>query len=485
MKRLLAALGVGVVAIAVVALVRARQFTPRRVPVPPAVAANPLPGAVDRLVAAIRIPSVSPADSAQRDSAAFRAMHAHLVRSFPRVHATMRRETVGKDALLYTWVGTDSTLPPIVLMGHFDVVPVEPGTEPRWTHPPFSGALTDSHVWGRGTLDDKSTVLGVLEASEALLAEGFAPRSTVYLAFGADEEVGGQRGAAVIAAMLRARGIRPHFVLDEGGAVVAGVAPGVRAPVALVGIAEKGFASLELVVRAEGGHSSMPPRNTAAGVLARAITRVEGDPFPGSIRGAAAQQLDALGREMSFGRRVIFANRWLFDPAIERQLAASPRTDAMLRTTTAVTMLEGSPKDNVLPSQARAVVNFRILPGDSVAGIVDRAHRIIDDLRVEVRLLGVATEPSQISPTNTDAWALLERSIRQVYSDAVVVPYLVLGGTDSRYFRDLTPNVYRFAGFRLEAEDLTRFHGTNERIAIASYLEGIRFLAQLLRNAAG
>jgi carboxypeptidase PM20D1 len=485
MKKLLAALGALLVVLAAVTLVRATQFAPRRVPVPSAVTVEPLPGAVDRLVAAIRIPSVSPADSARRDSAAFHAMHAHLARSFPRVHAAMGHEVVGKDALLYTWVGTDSALPPIVLMGHFDVVPVEPGTEERWTHPPFSGALADGHVWGRGALDDKSTVLGVLEASEALLAQGFAPRSTVYLAFGADEEVGGERGAAVIAAMLRSRGVRPHFVLDEGGAVVAGVAPGVRAAVALVGIAEKGFASLELVVRAEGGHSSMPPRHTAAGVLARAITKVEGHPFPASIRGAASKQLDALGREMSFGRRVIFANRWLFDPAIERQLAASPQTDAMLRTTTAVTMLEGSPKDNVLPSQARAVVNFRILPGDSIAGVVDHVRRVIDDLRVDVGVVGIATEPSQVSPTNTDAWALLERSIRQVYSDAVVVPYLVLGGTDSRYFRDLTPNVYRFAGIRLDAEDLSRFHGTNERIAVASYLEGIRFLAQLLRNAAG
>jgi carboxypeptidase PM20D1 len=353
MKRFLAALGVAVVLVAATTVVRAVRFTPHRTPVASATTLEPLPGAVDRLAGAIRIPSVSPTDSAQRDSTAFRMMHAHVAHSFPRVHAALRREVVGRDALLYTWMGSDTTLPPVVLMGHIDVVPVEPGTEQRWTHPPFSGAIADEYVWGRGTLDNKATVLGVLEASEALLAQGFAPRRTVYLAFGADEEVGGQRGAAVIAALLRSRRVHPYFVVDEGGAVIAGVAPGVRAPVALVGIAEKGFTSVELIVRAEGGHSSMPPRSTAAGVLARAITRLEENPFPGGIRGAVAQQLDAFGREMSFGRRVIFANRWLFDGAIKRQLATSPATDAMLRTTTAVTMLEGSPKDNVLPSQAR------------------------------------------------------------------------------------------------------------------------------------
>lgn len=485
MRRAFATLGIGVALLAAVVLVRATQFTPRRVSVAPAVPIEPLEGAVARLVEAIRIPTVSPADSAQRNAAAFSAIHAHIARSFPRVHAAMQREVIGRDALLYTWTGSDSTLPPIVLMGHIDVVPVEPGTEIQWTQPPFSGAVADSHVWGRGALDDKSTVFGVLEASEALLAQGFAPRATVYLAFGADEEVGGDRGAAVIAQTLRARGARPHFVLDEGGAVVSGVVPGVQAPVALVGIAEKGFISLELSVRGEGGHSSIPPKHTAAGVVARAVTRLEANRFPAEVRGAAAQQLDAIGREMPFGRRAIFANRWLFDPVITRQLARSPETDALLRTTTAVTMLEGSPKDNVLPSRARAVVNFRILPGDDTAGVIEHVRRVVDDPRVEIRRLGSATEPSAISSTNNDAWALLERSILQVYSDAVVIPYLVLAATDSRYFRDLTPNVYRFAGFRLGASDLSRVHGTNERISIASYLEGIRFLAQLLRTAAG
>jgi carboxypeptidase PM20D1 len=485
MRRVAATLGVIVALVVGIVIVRAIRFVPHRVIVPAATAVDALPGATDRLAAAVRIPTISPGDSTQRDSAAFLAIHALLEKSFPRVHATMGREVVGRDALLYTWRGSDSTLAPVVLMGHVDVVPVESGTETRWTHPPFSGAIVDGYVWGRGTLDDKSTVLGVLEASEALLAQGFQPRRTVYLAFGADEEVGGSRGAVPIAALLRSRGVRPFVVIDEGGTVVSGVMPGVRAPLAVVGIAEKGFVSVELVTSAEGGHSAMPPRTTAAGIVARAVTRLEDNPFQARIGGAVAEQLDAVGREMSFGSRVVFANRWLFDPLIRRQLGRAPSTDATLRTTTAVTMLEGSPKDNVLPSRARAVVNLRILPGDSVSGVVERVRRVVDDSRVEVRPVGPLTEPSPLSPTNDAAWAVLERSIRQVYPDAVIVPYLVVGATDSRHFRDLTPNVYRFSPGRLRADDLLRPHGINERIAVDSYLEGVRFLTRLLRNVAG
>jgi carboxypeptidase PM20D1 len=482
-RRWLIALPLAVLAVTV--LVRAARFTPRQVALVPAEPFEPLPGSVERLSGAVRIPTVSPSDAAQRSPAAFLALHAYLAQAFPRFHAEARREVVGRDALLYTWMGTDGGLRPILLMGHMDVVPVEAAGNAGWSYPPFSGAIAEGYVWGRGTLDDKGTVLGLLEACETLLAHGFRPRRTVILSFGADEEVGGTEGAARIVALLRSREVRPQLVLDEGGSVVTGAVPGVSAPVALVGIAEKGYVSVELAVGAEGGHSSMPPRHTAAGVLARAVTRLEEHPFPGGVRGATAALFDAIGREMSFGRRVLFANRWLFDPLIERQLAGSPVTDAALRTTTAVTMLEGSPKDNVLPSRARAVVNFRILPGESVAGVLERVRRVVRDPRVQVRRLGFAVEPSPISPVNDPIWAQLEGTIHQVYSDAVVAPYLVLGGTDSRYFHDLTPNVYRFAAMRLVVADLARIHGINERISAVGYLEGVRFLAQLIRNTAG
>jgi carboxypeptidase PM20D1 len=484
-KRLAVLLLVVILTLAGVVMARAARFRPAPNETPRAEAFEPLPGAAERLAGAVRIPSVSPEDGTLRDPAAFRAMHAYLANSFPRAHAVLRREVVGGDALLFTWAGADSSLAPVVLMGHIDVVPVEPGTDSAWTHPPFSGVVDGGFVWGRGAIDDKSTVLGVLEAAEALIERGFRPKRTVLLAFGADEEKGGEEGAKRIATLLKERRVKPLIVLDEGGTVISGAVPGVRAPVALIGIAEKGFLSVELSVRGAGGHSSMPPRHTAAGVLARAVTRLEENQLPGSIRGATAAMLDAVGREMSFGRRVLFANRWLFDPLIERRLAVAPGTNASVRTTTAVTMLEGSPKDNVLPSRARAVVNYRIISGESIAGVLDHVRRTVNDGRVELRPIGVSTEPSPISPTDDSTWSSLVSTVRQAYPDAVVAPYPVVGATDARHFRDLTANVYRFSGLRMDAADISRIHGSNERVAIAAFEEGIRFLAQLIRNLAG
>jgi carboxypeptidase PM20D1 len=483
MKRAALLVAVGIAALLAVVIVRTVRFTPRSVSVSPAERMQPLPGAVERLAAAIRIPTISHGDSLRRDTAAFRTFRDALAASFPRTHAQLPREIIGNDALLFTWAGTDPSLPPVLLMGHMDVVPVEPGTESRWTHAPFSGAIDSGFVWGRGTLDDKSTVLGILEACEALITEGFQPRRTILLAFGADEEEGGTRGAAVTAKLLQARGVKPYFVLDEGGMVVKDVFPGIESPIAVIGIAEKGYVTLELTARGEGGHSSIPPATTAAGILAKAITRLEANPFRGEIRGATANLFDALGREMPFPMRAMFANRWLFDPLLEWRLSSMPRTNATIRTTTAVTMLEGSPKDNVLPSRARAAVNFRILPGDSVAGVIAHVKRTIDDDRVDVRPKGIEVEASPVSPVDGPAWAIVERSIRQIYTDAIIAPYLVIAATDSRYYRDLTPNVYRFAALRAHASDAGRAHGTNERVSVQAYLEGIHFIAQLLRNS--
>jgi carboxypeptidase PM20D1 len=485
LKRLLQLLGLAVLVLVAVLLVRAAMFTPKRVEVPKPTAFTPPPGAVERLAGAIRIPTISPNDSTQRDSAAFRAMHEYLVQSFPRVHATLAREDVGEDALLYEWKGTDPTLQPIVLMGHMDVVPIDAGALKLWSHSPFSGDVADGFIWGRGTLDDKATVMSLLEAAETLIGQGFTPKRTIYFSFGADEEVGGPKGAAMIAALLKSRGVKPYLVLDEGGVVVDHAMPGVSPPVALIGIAEKGYETLELTVRGEGGHSSIPPRHTAAGILARAITRVEDNPLPAGIGPEVGQLLNAVGPEMSLTRRILFANRWLLDPVLERVLASRVTTDAMLRTTTAVTMLEGSPKDNVLPSLARASVNFRIIPGETVASVMAHVKKVVDDPAVEVTTFGTTFEPSLPSSTSGPAWTGLERTIGQIYPEAVISPYLMMGATDSRYFRPMTPNVYRFTGARINIDDRDRIHGTNERISVKSYLDGIGFSERLMRNLAG
>ena len=472
-------------ALGAVIIVNAMRYGSRQLPSVPAPAFVPLAGAVERLAAAVAIPTVSYADVTRRDTAAFARWREHLARSFPRAHATLRTERFERDAMLYTWPGLDTAAAPLVLLAHVDVVPVEPGTESQWTRPPFGGVADSLFVWGRGTQDDKAGALGILEAVEGLLASGFRPRRSIYVALGADEETGGL-GARAIADSLRARRVRPAVVLDEGGAVVRGVMPGLSRPLAAVGVAEKGYATLRLEARGPGGHSSMPPRHTAVGRLARAIAILEGNPFPARLREPFATMLDRVGREMSFGMRVVFANRWLTEPLIRRQLTSNPTTDAALRTTTAVTMLEGSPKDNVLPQRARAAVNFRLMPGDSLRGVVDRTRNLIGDRDVVVTLDSAsATEPSPVSPSSGATWEMLARTIRSVYPDAVVAPYLSLGGTDARWYSGLSENVYRFLPQRWEADDVQRMHGTNERIRVGAYGEQIRFYATLIRAFAG
>ena len=489
-KRALLALAGLAAALLLVCVVRAARLTVPAVTVPPPAPFTVPPGAVERLAASVRIPTVSsaadtaPAAVARRDSA-FARLHAHLAASFPRVHAALRREVLGRHALLYTWPGTDPALGPLVLMAHQDVVPVEPGTEGAWQRPPFSGAVAGGFVWGRGTLDDKHNLMAHLEAVEALLAEGARPRRTVLLAFGDDEEIGGGAGgAAAIVARLRAAGVRPWLVVDEGGAVTQGLVPGVARPVAVVGVAEKGYLTVELEARGAGGHSSAPPRHTAAGLVARAAARVEGSPMPARTDGAARLLLDHVAPAMPFAQRVVVANRWLFGPVLVRMLGATPSGDAAQRTTTAVTMLEGSPKDNVLPSRARAVVNFRLMPGDAPDAVLAHVRRAADDSAVRVRALGTPAPASPVSPDTGAAWGAVATTVRQLFPGALVAPYLVIGATDARFFAPIAPAVYRFSPVPMTPRDLERMHGTNERVAVEDYLRAVRFSAQLVRNAA-
>jgi carboxypeptidase PM20D1 len=445
--------------------------------------------AVERFAASLRIATISHADAERTDREAFLAFHRHLEESFPALHRALRRERAGEDglSLLYTWPGRDAALEPIVLMAHQDVVPVEPGTEGDWEQPPFSGALAGGFVWGRGAMDTKGKLMAVCEAVERLAAEGFVPARTVHLVFGHDEEVGGQRGALEIARRFEAQGARFAWVLDEGGVIGHGLVPGVARPVAMIGIAEKGFLTLELTAHAEGGHSSMPPPQTAIGILAEAVARVERHPFPAGVRGATRSFLAAVGPEMALPMRVAVANADVLEPLLVRALARSPRSDAMLRTTTAATVIGGGVKENVLPSSARALVNFRILPGDSIESVTAHVRRVVDDARVTVAPYqdgrGFANEPSPESRTDSEGFALLARTIRESYPDVVVAPNLVLGGTDARWFRPLSDSVFRFGPMQVGPDDLKRAHGTDERLGVDDYLASIRFYLRLLRNA--
>jgi carboxypeptidase PM20D1 len=412
-----------------------------------------------------------------------RNFHAFLAKSFPRVHAQLTKEIVNDHSLLYTWKGKDDRLKPILLMAHMDVVPVDPATEKSWTHAPFSGQVADGYVWGRGTMDDKASVLGILEAVERLLADGFQPQRTVYLAFGHDEEIGGNDGAAKIAELLRSRRIELDFVLDEGMNILSGVIDGISAPVALIGIAEKGYLSLRLTVETPGGHSSIPPADTAIGMVSRALQKLETAPFPANLRGPTRQMFEFLGPEMAWPRKSALANLWLFEPFVTKQLTGSPLTNAIVRTTLAPTIFHAGVKENVLPTHAEAVINLRILPGETIRGTTEQVRTTIHDARIKITPLPLQMEPSGVSEIASAGFKTLQRTIGETAPEVIVAPALLVAATDSRYYAALTKNIFRFLPMTLTRKDTERYHGIDERISIADYLRCVRFYAQLVRNA--
>jgi carboxypeptidase PM20D1 len=487
MKRILTIVVLAFLALAAVLVGRAAVLRPPADAVAPAppIALSDEAAIIERFAAALRIPTISHQDPAQDDPAVFAAFREHLERSYPALHATLRRELVGERSLIYTWEGRDPSKPAVVLMAHEDVVPVEPGTETSWEQPPFSGAVAGGFVWGRGAIDTKSKLTGICEAVELLVRQGFRPARTVLLVFGHDEEVGGRHGASVVADRFRAEGRRFEWVLDEGGTVGIGLIPGVEKPVALVGIAEKGYVTLSVTATAAPGHSSMPPPHTAIGTLAAAIERIEGHPMPAALRGATLRFLRSIAPEMTLPMRIAVANTDVLEPLVVAALSRSPRSNATIRTTTAVTIIGGGVKENALPASARALVNFRILPGDSVAGVLAHVRDAVADpsVAVEVSDTHTALEPSPESRVDSEGFALLSRTIREMQPDVVVAPNLVLGGTDARYFHALSDSVYRFGPLRLDTGDLKRPHGTNERVSAADYLDSVRFYVRLLQNA--
>ena len=486
LRRALFALVIGLVLLLMIALIRASLLTSHQITVSPGRPPITLdPEAVaERFAGALRFQTISQQGALGGDRTSFLQLHDYLMRKFPKAHGVLKREIIGEYSLLYTWAGSDPALAPILLLGHMDVVPVEPGTEGGWTYPPFGGVVADGYIWGRGAMDFKMAVVGTLEAIEALLAEGFTPRRTVMLAFGHDEEIGGQHGAKQIAALLAQRGVHPEFILDEGLAVIIGMVPGIQSPVASVGIAEKGYVSLELIATAEGGHASLPPRQTTVGILASAIQKVEAHPMSGHLDGPIGRMFEFLGPEMPLTHRLVLENLWLFGGLLERQLDTTPPTRALMRTTMAPTMFEGSIKENVLPARARAVVNVRVHPSDHIEDVIRHVEDTIADPRVTIqRLPGVVSEPSSESPVDSPAFTLLHRTIAEEFPDAIVAPGLVLGATDSRHYRELTPNIYRFMPIRITREDTIRIHGTNERLAVDEYAHAVAFYARLILNA--
>jgi len=437
--------------------------------------------AAQHLAEAIRFRTISHQDSASNDWGEWDRFDAWLQAAYPAAHAAMNREVVADHTLVYTWPGADATLAPIVLMAHHDVVPVTPGTEGDWAHPPFEGVVADDAVWGRGSVDDKGSLIGIFESIEALATSGFTPHRTVIVLSGHDEEAGGT-GARTVAEAWRSRGLAPLFALDEGLAVVSDL-PLAGRPVALVGIAEKGYATLRITAPAKGGHSSAPPPETGVEVLSKAVIAVASRPFPMRFSGPAADMIRTLAPEAGLLTRVAVANTWLFEPLLIAKIAATPAGAATLHTTIAPTMLRGSPKENVLPQDATAWINYRIAPQNTAAEVIARAQTATRRLNVELAWDGPAYDPSPVSSTDSDAYRVIG-ALAYDGGQVPVAPGLVTATTDSRYLAGIARDVYRFQPIVASMRDFEMIHGTNEHLTLDNLRRMTDFYSRLLATTA-
>lgn len=422
---------------------------------------------------AIQYRTISFSEDAIPDSTAFHGFHQFLADTFPLVHENLSLEKINEYSLLYKWEGSDASKKPIILMSHQDVVPVDQPTLSDWEAGPFEGKITETHIIGRGTLDDKCSLIALMESVEKLLSESFTPSRTIYLAFGHDEEVGGPKGAAKIAAHLKEKGIHAAMTLDEGGFLSENMIPGIEKDVAMVNLAEKGFASFRLIVETRGGHSSAPPRENTIGMLAQAIVDLENSQLPYKLVEPINYQFEYMGAELPFMKKLAFANPWLFKGSILKGLNA--------HTTTAPTIIEGGVKNNVIPTVAEATINFRILPGETIESVKQHIENTVSD-KIRVEAAGFLTNPSPVSEIDSEAFKILEKTIRSVFPEVVVVPGLIGGGTDARYFYEVSDDVYRFYPIRLGPESMSMFHGIDEKISKENYKEIIEFTYHLIRE---
>jgi carboxypeptidase PM20D1 len=435
--------------------------------------------AVENLRALIRIPTISHLDESETDWSQFVAFRNEVSKRYPKTFATLDFELIDGHSMLFRWAGAEASAP-TVLMAHYDVVHA---TDDGWDYPAFAAELIgepgDQLVWGRGTLDDKGSLVCILEAVETLLIDGYTPQQDIYLSFGHNEETAGS-GAQVIVDLLEERGVRPAMVLDEGGAVVEGIFPGVSEPIAVVGVSEKGILSLKLTVDQQGGHASTPPKMTATVRLARALVRLNRRPFRASFVATNLEMIRTLGAHASQPLKWVFTNLWLTKlPLLGLFSRLSDETAAMVRSTQAVTQLSGAKAANALAERAEAIVNIRIAINSSVAEATEHVRKAIRDDEVRFELLH-PTEPSPVSPTSGRAWELIKATIEESYPGTIVTPYVMLGASDSRHFTRISDHVYRFSPFEMSKEERGTLHARNERIRVSTFLSGVRFYTRLV-----
>jgi len=437
--------------------------------------------AAEHLSQAVRIATISHQDKSQNDLTQWTRLRDWLATTYPAAHKVMQRQIVLNHSLIYTWPGSDPSLAPIILMAHQDVVPISEGTEGQWKHPPFSGAIAEGAVWGRGSVDDKGSLVGLFEACETLIQSGFVPKRTIYIVSGEDEEAGGA-GARAAAAALKAKGVKALFTLDEGSVVIADN-PVTGSAATLIGVAEKGYGTLRLTAKGAGGHSSAPPKETAVVALSRAISAIADHPFPIRFQGPGADMLMSLAPSAKPVVKMAAANTWLFAPLLAAQIGATPTGAAMMHTTIAPTMLQGSPKENVLPQEATARINYRIAPWDRAEDVMARATKAIGTLPVTLSWEAPPRQPSPVSSTQSEGWKLVAATARAATPGAPIAPALVIAGTDSRSMTEVSADVYRFQPIVFAMNDVKMIHGTNEHISLDNLQRMTGYYAQLIMVA--
>lgn len=462
-----------------VIIVKAILFVPKKKPdikVEP-VFVNTEKAAGD-LAEMIRCKTISSTDKSLEDEAEFLKLEKLLPELFPNVHKKCSFEKVSDRALLFKWEGISHDSP-TVLMAHYDVVSVE---EDKWDKPAFDGIIENGVLWGRGSIDTKITFNGILQAAEQLISDGFVPKNDIYFAFGGDEEINGH-GAKDIVALFKSHGITPGIVVDEGGAVVTNVVPGVKSAVALIGTSEKGMANIEYSVNGGGGHASSPAKITPIGRLSRACTRMEKHPFKYNLAQPAKEFFDTVCRHSTFAYRLIFANLWCFGPVLDLfGRLSGGELNAMMRTTTAFTQMSGSKGANVIPPYAYMVSNHRIADGETVDSLLERIKKTVNDDKVNIRVL-TGVNPPPISRTDCEAWERVSSVTAEVWQDAIVSPYYMLACSDSRNWGEISDKVYRFSAMALSKEERATIHGNNERIPLNTIAKTVEFYVRLIQKS--